>query len=78
MGTCEVIEGNTELNDRLSDPSYSGKVERSILFRIDAWDVNCPQHIHRRFPASAVEQVIESMRNEIERLKGEIATLKKG
>ncbi len=77
-GHAEVIEGNTELNDRLSDPSYSGKVERSILFRIEAWDVNCPQHIHRRFPASAVEQVIESMRNEIERLKSEIATLKKG
>ncbi len=38
-GHAEVIEGNTELNDRLSDPSYSGKVERSILFRIEAWDV---------------------------------------
>ncbi len=75
-GHAEVVEGNTELNERLSDASYSAKVERSILFRIEAWDVNCQQHIHRRFPATAVEQVITSMRNEIDQLKSEIATLK--
>ncbi len=77
-GQAEVVEGNTELNDRLSDVNYSAKVERSILFRIEAWDVNCPQHIHRRFPATAVEQVMESMRNEIEQLKNEISRLKSG
>ncbi len=77
-GQAEVVEGNAELNARLSDASYSAKVERSILFRIEAWDVNCPQHIHRRFPATAVEQVIESMREEIERLKSELAALKNG
>ncbi len=76
-GQAEVVEGNAELNERLSDSSYSAKVERSILFRIEAWDVNCQQHIHRRFPATAVEQVIESLRSEIEQLKQEIADLKK-
>lgn len=75
-GQAEVIEGNPELNERLSDPSYSAKVERSILFRIEAWDINCPQHIHRRFPASAVEQAVESMRDEIQQLKEEITRLK--
>lgn len=75
-GQAEVIEGNAELNDQLRDPDYTAKVERAILFRIEAWDVNCPQHIHRRFPATAVERVIESMRNEIEQLKNEIANLR--
>ena len=77
-GQAEVVEGNSELNERLSDANYSAKVERSILFRVEAWDINCQQHIHRRFPAPAVEQVIASMRQEIEQLKSEIATLKNG
>ncbi len=77
-GQAEVVEGDEELNERLSDSNYSAKVERSILFRIDAWDVNCQQHIHRRFPATAVEQLVDSMRQEIEQLKGEIAKLKNG
>ena len=75
-GQAEVIEGNSELNDKLRDGNYRSKVERAILFRIEAWDVNCPQHIHRRLPAGAVEEVFESMRNEIEQLKREIASLK--
>ena len=75
-GTAEVVEGNAELNDRLSDANYSAKVERSIVFRIEAWDVNCQQHIHRRFPATVVERTIESMRNEIEQLKNELTQLK--
>jgi hypothetical protein len=33
----------------LSDPEYKAKPERVILFHIDAWDVNCPQHIKRRY-----------------------------
>ncbi len=30
-GQAEVVEGNAELNERLSDASYSAKVERSIF-----------------------------------------------
>src|SRR5688572_31921848 len=30
---------------------YPGTVERAIVFTVEAWDVNCPQHIHRRFPS---------------------------
>lgn len=47
-GRAEEIEGNAELNERLSDPEHTGKVDRSLLFHVEAWDVNCHQHIHRR------------------------------
>jgi uncharacterized protein len=75
-GHAEVVEGITELNDRLQDSQYSGRVERSILFHVEAWDVNCPQHIHRRLPASAVQPVVETLQNQIKELQNEIAKLK--
>lgn len=48
-GNARVVEGDSALEKRLSDPMYSGKVERAILFKVEAWDVNCQQHIHQRF-----------------------------
>ena len=71
-----MIEGNDALNERLHDPSYAGKVERSILFHVEAWDVNCPQHIHRRLPAAVVEPVIAALQKQISDLQDEIAKLK--
>jgi hypothetical protein len=46
-GIARVVEDDPALLDQLRDPSYPGEVERAILFTIEAWDVNCPQHIHR-------------------------------
>lgn len=75
-GTAEVIEDDFDLLERLQDDTYNGKVERAILFHIEAWDVNCQQHIHRRFPAVAVEQVVASLQEQITELQEEIARLK--
>src|SRR6476659_7611226 len=44
-GTAEVVEGDPALLARLTDPAYPGKVERAILFHVEAWDINCSQHI---------------------------------
>lgn len=75
-GTAEVIEGDLELLERLQDAAYGGQVERAILFHIEAWDINCQQHIHRRFPAPAVEQAVASLQRQIAGLQEEIARLK--
>jgi len=48
-GTAEVVEDDPELMEKVSDPDYPAKPERAFLFRISAWDVNCPQHIKPRF-----------------------------
>ncbi len=74
-GRAEVIEGNDELNERFHDLNYPGRVERSILFYVEAWDVNCPQHIHRRLPASVVEPVIATLQKQISDLQNEIGKL---
>ena len=48
-GRAGVVEDQPELLESLSDPDYQAKPERVILFHIDAWDINCPQHITRRY-----------------------------
>jgi len=38
-----------ELYDQLVDPDYKAVVERAYVFRVEAFDWNCPQHITPRF-----------------------------
>jgi len=49
-GNARVVEGDREWEQKIHDSDYPGVVERVILFDIDAWDINCPQHIHKRYP----------------------------
>ncbi len=39
--------------EKVTDTSYGARVERAIVFEIDAWDRNCPQHIRPRPTAEA-------------------------
>ncbi len=75
-GTARVVEGDADLEERLVDPNYPGKVERVILFTIEAWDVNCPQHIHSRYSQREIAPVIEGLQQQIADLKAEVARLK--
>lgn len=68
-GTARVVEDELELLEQLRDDDYSGRVERAILFSIETWDVNCPQHIHKRFPQSAVAPVIEKLQAQVQELQ---------
>lgn len=75
-GTARVVEDDPELIERLRDPDYEGRVERAILFSIDTWDVNCPQHIHQRFPQHQVAPVIEQLQARIQELESELAAFR--
>lgn len=53
-GTAKVVENESQLLERLRDADYrKGKPERAIVFTLAAWDMNCPQHIHKRVPLGA-------------------------
>ncbi len=67
-----MIEGDAVLLDKLRDPLYPGKAERAILFEIEAWDVNCPQHIHKRFSQRQVAPVIEQLQARITELESKL------
>ncbi len=74
-GALRVVESDPLLLDRLRDPAYPGKVERAILFEIEAWDVNCPQHIHKRFSQKQVAPVIEQLQGRIADLEAKLKAL---
>lgn len=72
-GEARVVEDDTELLDQLRDPDYPGKVERAIVFTIEAWDINCPQHIHQRFSQRQIAPVIEELQSRIADLETQLA-----
>ncbi len=74
-GKARVVDDDPALFARLHDSSYPGKVERAILFEIEAWDVNCPQHIHKRFPQKQVAPVIEQLQAKIAELEARLKAL---
>jgi predicted pyridoxine 5'-phosphate oxidase superfamily flavin-nucleotide-binding protein len=75
-GQASVVEGDAALEERLRDPAYPGKVERAILFKLTAWDVNCSQHIHQRFSQRQVAPLIEQLQERIADLEAELARLR--
>jgi len=72
-GKAKVVEDDTDLLDQLRDPEYPGKVERAIVFEIEAWDINCPQHIHKRYAQRQIEPVIEQLQSRIADLETQLA-----
>jgi uncharacterized protein len=72
-GTARVVEDDPGLLDQLRDPDYPGKVERAIVFSIEAWDINCPQHIQKRFSQREVQPVIEQLQRRISELEAQLA-----
>lgn len=74
-GTARVVEGDAALVEKLRDPAYPGKVERAIVFTVEAWDMNCPQHIHPRFSQRQIAPVIEKLQSRISELEAEVKRL---
>jgi hypothetical protein len=61
---------------QLMPEDYRAQPEAALLFDIEAWDINCPQHIPQKFDADQVAAALEERDVEIARLKAEIARLK--
>ena len=74
-GRARVVEDDPALLERLADPAYDAKPERAILFTVEAWDVNCPQHIVPRYDAATVAEATRKLTDRIEALEAEVAYL---
>ena len=74
-GNAKVVEDDGELVERLQDKDYPGKVERAIVFEMEAWDVNCPQHIHKRVRQDQVSPIIEELQSRIKQLEKQLEAL---
>ena len=54
----EVLDAdrNQELLEKVRAPDYKAVIERIILFKIQAYDWNCPQHITPRYTVEEIKQ----------------------
>lgn len=77
-GRAKIVEGDDALCAKLTIPGYRAKVERAILFEIEVWHANCPQHIVRRFPEADVAQAVGTLKARIADLEAELAELRGG
>src|SRR5205085_2030091 len=75
-GRARVVENDDALLTRLFDQGYKAKPERVILFTIEAWDVNCSQHITARLTADEVEGLLGTVQERIAALQAENARLR--
>ena len=75
-GRARVVENDPALMERLVDPGYRARPERAILFTIEAWDVNCSQHITERFTQDEIAGAVAGLRQRIESLEAENARLR--
>ncbi len=75
-GTAEVVD-DPRLVKQLTDPGYKGKSERAIRFHVEAFDINCRQHIRPRFTQEEVEALVQPLRDRLAELEAENKALKR-
>lgn len=75
-GRAHVVEDDPDLMARLITPGYPGKPERAIVFQIEAWDINCPQHITRRYGEDDIERAFAKLQGRIDELEAEVEALR--
>jgi uncharacterized protein len=77
-GRARVVEDDPALLERLMPEGYRAKPEQAVLFTVEAWDVNCPQHIPHKLDAAQVEDALVRLRERITALEEENARLRSG
>jgi predicted pyridoxine 5'-phosphate oxidase superfamily flavin-nucleotide-binding protein len=65
-----------EIIAKVSVAGYRAKVERALVFHLNAFDWNCPQHITPRFTYPEIEEGVTMLQQRIASLEAENADLK--
>ncbi|TQV82292.1 pyridoxamine 5'-phosphate oxidase family protein [Denitrobaculum tricleocarpae] len=74
-GRAEISE-DPELIAQLRVEGYRGRPERAIVFSVEAWDANCPQHIPQKYDEEVVAHALKKLEARILELESELAALK--
>ena len=75
-GEARVVDDDPALLKSLMPKGYKARPEQVIVFRISAWDTNCPQHIPQKFDAADVAAALASRDARIAELEAELAAMK--
>jgi len=73
-GEARVIEDDPMLLEKLMPGNYQARPEQVFVFKVSAWDVNCPQHIPIRIDAEDVELALSERDARIAELEARLAT----
>jgi len=76
-GEAKVVTGDQDLIARVSSPDYAARVERVIVFTINAWDANCPKHIPRLVKVEDVLPAIQERDQKIADLEARLKELER-
>jgi len=79
FGRVRIVprDEDPELMARLAVPGYRAVVQRAVIITVEGYDWNCPQHITPRFTEAEIAQAVAPLHEEIERLKRELAELRR-
>lgn len=69
-------EDDADLIAWLMLKGYAARPERAVVFEVEAWDVNCPQHIPKKLDAAMVGTAFERLQARIDELEAENGRLK--
>ena len=75
-GRARVVSDAPELLARLMPEGYRAKPLQAILFEVEAWDSNCPQHIPQKLDATAVAETVARLEARLAGLEAENARLR--
>jgi predicted pyridoxine 5'-phosphate oxidase superfamily flavin-nucleotide-binding protein len=75
-GRARIVEDNPALLARLVEPHYKGHPERAIVFTVEAWDANCPQHITPRLTEEDIAPTLQALHDRIATLEAENGALR--
>ena len=75
-GEARVVDDDPALMKSLMPQGYKARPEQVILFKVVAWDLNCPQHIPQKFDSADVAAALASRDARIVELEAELAALK--
>ena len=79
-GRAEMVEDDQDLLALLTDTDYLAIAkttpERAIVFHLEQWDANCPQHITPRYSAAQVAPVVEELNEKVAALEVELIDLR--
>jgi uncharacterized protein len=75
-GEARVVDDDPALTRSLMPRGYKARPEQVILFKVTAWDTNCPQHIPQKFDAADGAEALAVRDSRIAELEAELAALK--
>jgi uncharacterized protein len=75
-GRARIVKDDQALLVKLMPEGYRAKPEQVVVFEIEAWDTNCPQHIPQKFDAEDVAGAVIKLQARITELESELTQLK--